>query len=166
MQYFARALEWIDRIDRHVLVGLVASMILIVSAEVALRYLFNRSIGWADESSRLVFVWSILLAIPLGIRPGLHIGIEILVCRFPDAVRRSLARLMAAAGATVMAIVSYQAFIIAYDQWDEKMASVPLSAAWFVLAVAVGTAHAALHLVRIAIEGPPTEVAPRLLASE
>ena len=166
MKQLVRLLDLIDRATRHTLVGLVGAMILIVSAEVMLRYLFNRSIGWADEMSRLVFVWSILLAIPLGVRPGFHIGIELLVNRFPDEVRRMLARVMAAGAAVVMGVVAYQAIVIAYDQWDEKMASLPLSAAWFVLAVAVGMAHTALHLLRIAIEGPPAEGKQSMLASE
>ena len=39
--------------------------------------LLNSSIGWADEMSRLTFVWSIFLGIPLGIRAGAHIGMEL-----------------------------------------------------------------------------------------
>jgi TRAP-type C4-dicarboxylate transport system permease small subunit len=39
-------------------------MVAVVSAQVALRYGFNRSIDWADEVGRLAFVWAIFLAIP------------------------------------------------------------------------------------------------------
>ena len=38
-------------------------MVLIVSAQVALRYGLNMSIDWADETGRLAFVWVVFLSI-------------------------------------------------------------------------------------------------------
>ena len=48
-------------------------MVLVVSAQVVIRYVFNDSLDWADEVSRIAFVWTIFLAIPLGIRDGTHV---------------------------------------------------------------------------------------------
>ncbi len=79
------------------IVALVTVMVTVVSAQVFMRYALNSSIGWADEVSRLMFVWSIFLAIPLGIRLGAHIGIEMLTARLPAAAQDVLARAVAAA---------------------------------------------------------------------
>jgi TRAP-type C4-dicarboxylate transport system permease small subunit len=147
------ALEHIDRVAQVFLMALMTVIIAVVSAQVFLRYLFNSSIGWADEVSRLAFVWSIFIAIPLGVREGLHIGIQIVTVRLPGLVRETLARATAAAGMVLMLMVSYQAVIIAWDQWDEKMSSVDMSAAMFVVAVAVGCTYSALWLACIALTG-------------
>jgi len=61
----------------------------VVSLQVLLRYALNSSLGFADEMSRLTFVWSIFLGIPLGIRLGAHIGMELLSSRFRRACRTS-----------------------------------------------------------------------------
>ncbi len=151
------AVAGIDRAARLTLMVLMTIMIVVVSAQVFLRYVLNSSIGWADEVSRLAFVWSVFLAIPLGIREGLHVGIELLTSHFPDLVRRGLVRLMALFGAVMMVIVAWQSAIIAYDQWDEKMASVPASAGLFVVAIVIGSAHAALCLLWIAATGRSRE---------
>jgi hypothetical protein len=45
--------------------------------------------------------------------------------------------------------------VITWDQWDEQMASVNASAALFILALAVGGFHSALHLVWIVLTGKP-----------
>ena len=111
------------------LVALIASMVAIVSAQVFMRYALNSSIGWTDEVSRLTFVWSIFLAIPLGIKAGVHIGMEILTVRLPRSLRERLARAIALLGAAVMTLVSWQAAVLAFDQWDELMASVNMSSA-------------------------------------
>jgi TRAP-type C4-dicarboxylate transport system permease small subunit len=128
-------------------------MVAVVSAQVLLRYAFNSSIGWADEISRLMFVWSIFLAIPLGIKLGVHIGIEMLTARLPEGIRDALARAVALTGAALMSLVSYQAAIVTWDQWDEQLASMDASAALFILALAVGCAHSALHLAWIVLNG-------------
>ncbi len=135
------------------LVGLIAAMVSLVSAQVFMRYVLNSSIGWTDEVSRLTFVWSIFLAIPLGIKAGVHIGMEIMTARMPAKVQAVLARVVAFAGAAMMTLVSWQAAVLAFDQWDELMASVNMSAAWFIVAVAIGCAHSALHLIWITLTG-------------
>ena len=135
------------------LVGLIAAMVALVSAQVFMRYVLNSSIGWTDEVSRLTFVWSIFLAIPLGIKAGVHIGMEIMTARMPKKVQDVLARAVALVGAAMMALVAWQAALLAFDQWDELMASVNMSAAWFIVAVAIGGAHSALHLVWITLTG-------------
>jgi hypothetical protein len=59
----------------------------------------------------------------------------------------------------MMALIAWQAVVVSIDQWDEAMASMGASAAWFIVAVAVGSAHSALHLAWIALTGKPTAVA-------
>ena len=65
----------------------------------------------------------------------------------------------------LMALVAYQSAKIAIEQWDELMASVDFSAGWFILPVAIGTVHTALHLIRIMIFGPYV-AKPALMATE
>ena len=153
LRFIGQALAAWDRLAQGAIIVTMISMVAIVSAQVFLRYVLNSSIGWADEVSRLTFVWTIFLAIPLGIKAGVHLGIDILVTRLPAGPRIALMRLVTAVSAALMLLVFYESAIITYDQWDEKMASVNLSAGWFVLAVAAGSAHAALHLVWAMLSG-------------
>jgi len=157
---YALALVGLDTAAGWAIVGLVSVMVAIVSAQVLLRYALNSSIGWADELSRFTFVWSMFLAIPLGIRRGVHIGMEILTSRLPGRLQDVLARLMATIAAALLALVTFESAWVAWDQWDEKMASMEASAAWFIVAVAVGCGHSALHLVWITLTGKPRSAGP------
>jgi TRAP-type transport system small permease protein len=150
-----RVLDVLDRAITAALIVAVAVMVGVVTAQVALRYGFNRSIDWADEISRLAFVWSIFLAVPLGVRQGAHIGIDIVVMKFPALVQRWLRRAAAAVSAAMMGLIAWAAQGVAREQWDELMATLDWSVGWFIVPVGVGAALSALHLVRIAIEGPP-----------
>lgn len=152
---YAVSLAALDVAAAWAIVGLVAVMVAVVSAQVFMRYALNSSIGWADEVSRLMFVWSIFLAIPLGVKLGVHIGIEVLTARLPAAARDALARAVALLSAALMLLVCYESAVVAWDQWDEQMASVDASAGLFILALAVGCAHSMLHFFWIVLAGKP-----------
>lgn len=149
------ALSGVDKLVTGLLLAAVAVMVGVVSAQVGLRYGFNLSIDWADEVGRLAFVWSIFLAIPLGVRQGAHIGIDIVADKLPHVLRAVLKRIAAAMSALMMAVIAWAAFGVAREQWDELMSTLDWSVGWFIVPVGIGALLSALHLVRIVIVGPP-----------
>ena len=159
----ARVLGWLDQAVTGMLLLAVTVMVAVVSAQVGLRYGFNRSIDWADEIGRLAFVWAIFLAIPLGVRQGAHIGIDIVVDKMPPVVRSGLKRAAAALCAALMFVVAWAALGVAQEQWDELMATVDWSVGWFIVPVGIGALLSALHLTRIVIVGPPP---PKVVSAE
>jgi TRAP-type transport system small permease protein len=152
-----RLLHAADRLLTGVLLAAVAAMVAVVSAQVALRSGFNRSIDWADEVGRLAFVWAIFLAIPLGVRDGAHIGIDLLVDKLPPAGQAALRRAGAALGTAMMLAICWAAIRTCREQWDELMSTVDLSVGWFIVPVAAGALFSAFHLLHIVIAGPPAK---------
>jgi TRAP-type C4-dicarboxylate transport system permease small subunit len=152
----ALGLHALDTLAGWAIIVMLGLMVAVVSLQVLLRYALNSSLGFADELSRLTFVWSIFLGIPLGIRLGAHIGMELLSARLPAKVQDMLTRLMSAVAAAMMVLVAWQSATVAFEQWDEMMASMNASAAWFLVAVGIGCGHAALHLVWIVLTGKPS----------
>jgi TRAP-type transport system small permease protein len=150
----AALLAALDMAVAWILCAAMAVMVAVVGAQVALRYGFNSSIDWADEIARLTFVWSIFLAIALGIKTGSHIGIEVLVARLPAPLRSGVARLVALVCAAALVLVAWQSVGVARDQWDELMGAVNASTGWFLVPLIVGGVHGALHLLWIALVGP------------
>lgn len=133
-----------------------AAMVVVVSAQVVMRYAFNGSFDWADEVSRIAFVWTIFLAIPLGIRDGTHVGIDLLVNRFPPALRNLLARVMSALAAAMMLVVLWTSVAVALSTWSERLGSINLTSSVFFFPVILGALHGALHLIHLALR--PQEI--------
>ena len=154
-QWPLRVLAGLDKLVTAGVLAAVAVMVAVVSSQVALRYGLNRSLDWADELGRLAFVWAIFLAIPLGVREGSHIGIDLMVDKLPKALQGPLRRAGAAVGAVMMLAIAWAALGVAREQWDELMSTVDLSVAWFILPVGIGALLSALHLLRVVIAGPP-----------
>jgi TRAP-type C4-dicarboxylate transport system permease small subunit len=150
------ALLVVDKLSRWAIVGLMAAMIAVVSIQVALRYALSASMDFAEELSRLCFVWAVFLAIPHGVPQAGHVGIDLLVAKLPDPLRRTLARAIALASAVLMGVVGWFSAVAAADSWDQLMPTLDLSSGWFYVAVCVGAAHSALHLMALALRAPAT----------
>ncbi|MEY3740959.1 MAG: hypothetical protein RLZZ192_1635 [Pseudomonadota bacterium] len=132
-------------------------MVGIVSAQVALRYGLNMSIDWADESGRLAFVWVVFLAIPLAAAQGAHIGIDLFVDKFSVNQQRLIRKVTAAVCAALCYAIAWSCVELCKDQWDEKMATLDISVAYFFVAVGIGMLYTGMHLTRIALTDPPSK---------
>ena len=73
--------------NRWALIVLLGAMAVIIFVNVALRYLTNQSIEWAEEVSRHMMIWLTFLGAGPVLRYGGHIAIE----NLQDALPRSLA---------------------------------------------------------------------------
>ncbi len=62
--------------NRWVLIVILGSMALIIFANVALRYLTNESIEWAEEVARHLMIWLTFLGAGPVLRYGGHIAVE------------------------------------------------------------------------------------------
>jgi TRAP-type C4-dicarboxylate transport system permease small subunit len=148
-------LALLDRLVGGAIIAAMAAMVVVVSLQVTLRYVFNTSLDWAEDVARLLFVWSIFLAIPLGVKQGSHIAIQLLTLHLAPAVRKLLFRVMALGCAALMAVVCYQSTLLTVQQWDEFMPTLNVTAALFMVPVAFGAAHSTLNFVLLAIAGTP-----------
>ena len=154
-RYAQAGLNVIDWIVGVLVILAMAAMTLTVAVQVGLRYGLNESIDWADEVSRLSFVWAVFLAIPLGIKRGAHVSVELLTGQLPTGTRRGLFRLVSLLAMMLMVLVTWQAAILARNQWDEPMSTLEVSVGVFMLPLVIGAAHSVLHLLVGVIDGRP-----------
>jgi TRAP-type C4-dicarboxylate transport system permease small subunit len=148
-------LDGLDWVAASVVILAMAGMIAIVATQVGLRYGLNQSIDWADEVSRLLFVWAVFMAIPLGIARGGHIGIDLLTDRLPIGLRGRLFAVVDVLAVVLLAVVGGYAARLTYDQWDEPMSTLDLSVGLFMLPIVIGAAHSILHLLMQVVAGRP-----------
>lgn len=67
--------------------ALLLFMVLLITAQVALRGVTGRSIKWAEEVSLIALVWVTFLTLTLGIRYDIHIRIDMFVNWLPKGGR-------------------------------------------------------------------------------
>ena len=151
---FRAALNRIDQASRGVVIAAMAVMITLVVIQVVFRYAFSNAIDWSEEVARLAFVWAMFLAIPHGIRHGVHVGIDAVVVHFSPRIQMQVFRTTAALSAVLMAFVFYFGSQVAIYTWPEQMPTVNLTAAVYYIAVLIAAAHSILHAALLCWGGP------------
>ena len=81
--------------NRWALIVLLAAMAVIIFTNVALRYLTNQSIEWAEEVSRHMMIWLTFLGAGPVLRYGGHIAVENLQDALPRKAAVALRMLVA-----------------------------------------------------------------------
>jgi TRAP-type transport system small permease protein len=140
-------LETVDRAVSGLVIVTMAVLVVIVSAQVILRYVFNSSLDWAWEASRLAFVTSIFLGIPLALKNRSHVGIDLIEALLPPTPMRALTIAMNLIVIVLMAVVTVVGFQAVLFTWDQEMSSIPISTGWFYVPVLWSGMHCVAHLV-------------------
>lgn len=71
-------LNTIDRTLMIVAGTLIFCIVLVVVLQVVMRYVFNSPTVWSEELATLMFVWFVLLGIPIVLRHQEHIRVEMI----------------------------------------------------------------------------------------
>lgn len=75
---------------KYTTVALFAAIVVVTSAQIIARYVFNNSFTWAEETARYLFVWASMIAAGLGFREGAHLSLDILEEKVSARVNRIL----------------------------------------------------------------------------
>jgi len=146
-------LRWLDKGSYWGITLVMGMMVIIVSVQVVLRYLFGASIDSADELARLFFVWTIFLAIPHGIRHGAHVGIDLVISKLPSVVEEQLFRIMSLVSMFLMIMLMMGAWQAIVDRWPELMPTLPITSAVFYIVLLICAVHSILHLAVLVCGG-------------
>ena len=130
---------------------MLAAMAVMVFANVALRFLTDRSILWVEEASRYLMIWLTFAGAGLVLRHGGHIGIDTL----QSAAPRHAARIRAAIFGLLLAFFATMIWLgvrYATLTWSQTtpVLQIPIGAVY--LALPVGFALLIAHLLLMARE--------------
>lgn len=150
-----RFLRLLDLTAASAVVMCMAVMVVVVSAQVFMRYVLNSSLDWADEISRLAFVSAVFMAIPLGLREGAHIGISILTQYLPARQQDLLRRLLCLVAAVMLAIVFHKAALVAILTSSERLGTIRVTSSVFFIPIIIGIFHSLVHMIWLALGPAP-----------
>lgn len=153
LTHYDAVLGVLDRIASWVVTASMAVMTVVLIIQVFFRYVMNDSLVWGWDVPRVCFIWTVLFAIPLGIRFNAHVGIDLIVDRLDERVKRFIVSLNALLILILSATIAYYAALLTADTWDQLMPGIPLSVGVFYASLVAGQIHVGLHVLRILITG-------------
>ncbi|MFU0831469.1 MAG: hypothetical protein ACFWUC_00780 [Oscillospiraceae bacterium] len=91
MKAVLKYVDWIlSKIENAVMITTILVMLVVLFAQVLMRYVFNSPLVWSEEVARYLFVYLTFIGISFGISKGTHIRMEFLINKFPVIVRKIL----------------------------------------------------------------------------
>lgn len=114
MRYLDRTVEAVATAAFIVMFG--ATMLQVVA-----RYVLLIPIPWTEELARILFSWSMLLGIAVGIRRREHVRVEAILERFPAAVRRFLELFFAVAILVLLLSLARGTLLMVQVTWNSHL---------------------------------------------
>lgn len=138
--------RWFLKLNKALLVFLMAAMTGLVFANVVARYGFGTSFGWAEELSRFAMIWVAFLGAGLALRHGQLVAVEALGGVLPEHVGRTLRWAVVGAVATFLVALVILGLQFVEFSWKNRTPVLQISRGIPYLAVPLGAAFALIHL--------------------
>jgi TRAP-type transport system small permease protein len=134
----------INNLCRYICIILIAILVSLITVEVFYRYILKAALSWPEELSGFCFVWLTMLGSALCLFNKSHIGVSILVDKFPFYFKKIIfilvytimlifSYLMVTQGCNLLKIVSNQLSPAARLNMGLEYLAIPVAGAIFVL---------------------------------
>lgn len=155
----------IDRIESIIAVYMLGAIVIIMGAQVVMRYVFHNPLTWAQELSILTMIYMSFFAADMVYRRKAHIGIDFFIKLFPPRVQKLL-NLLIYILLLIFLVVVFRASLTALRlQAGHDFAGVlPLSKSFWILPVSLTFPSMVISTLLFILQtasGTPEPAAPR-----
>jgi len=119
LQILSRGLHLLDVLIEWMVVGLMVSLVAIVSLQFIDRHFIDTGIAAPDQYARVGLVWLTFIGFAIAVRAALNIRVDLIDAHLPARVRRALALIFDALMLVLLAILvpgSWRLIEIGKDQ--------------------------------------------------
>ncbi|MSP50536.1 MAG: TRAP transporter small permease [Alphaproteobacteria bacterium] len=134
--------------------ALLAVILVVLSAEIVIRYVFGNSLFWYDELSRYCLISLTFLGCATGVRKRCHVRIDLIDFLLPEAWRRRLTTVVDAIVLAYLLYVGYAAWKVAGILVTSPSAALGVPMGYVYMAIVAGFGLAAFRLVLLYLDGP------------
>lgn len=120
-------LERIERVERALLISLLATMVACIFGQVVSRYLFGLPLTWVEELSTYAFIWGVFIGASLGLKKKRHIKILSFVSRLSadrQAVFLAVTNAIITLFCLILVINGFKAMTL--FEWNQRTVALPI----------------------------------------
>lgn len=122
----------------HVAAVILGVEVLLLTATVVLRYVFNRPLTWSDEIAEILIIWQAMLGAAVALHRNEHLGLTAVAARLPVLLREGVALACMLLVLAFSVVIGYHAVLHAWSELPMLTPALAISASWRSSAIAVG----------------------------
>ena len=96
-----------NNLEAYVSSTLLCLMLIVLSYQVLLRFVFGFANSWSEEISRYMFLWVICLSTSYAAKEGIHIRIDLLTALWPERMKKHIEKLGLVANIAFSLAITY-----------------------------------------------------------
>lgn len=146
-----RTIVLASKIVEWIIVLLLSSLVIIVTINVIARYFLHIGLGWAEEFSSLLFIWTVFLGAFLGVREKAHLAITFVIKQFPENIQHLIRLIVIGLVSIFLTVVAWGGYRLVREVVRLKRVTpvLGISAAWGYVIVPVSSTLMLLEIIRI-----------------
>ena len=133
-------------LDRASLV-LIVIMVVLVWAQVFMRYLLNFSPFWIEAAARYMMIWSLLMASAVLVGSNGHVRVDFIQQLYSPTVDKVISLVLSLAILVFLLVYTVFGMEAALDQWTVRDGSIRISMFWPFIIVPISGALMILNLL-------------------
>lgn len=94
MKYYSKALDWIQTVFKWAMIVSMFTFTVVIIVSVFYRYVLENSLTWSEQVARFLFVWVIMMGVPVIYRDKTATYLDLLVDLFPPVPKQITAIVM------------------------------------------------------------------------
>lgn len=148
---FMTKLDSLYKFEKFIIVSILSLMASLSMVQVILRYIFNIGWTWVTEILILGFINVSIAAASTGFKNGVHIGVTVLIKRFPYRFKKILAIFASICSIAIFTFMSILTILYIIDLYESGqntvMTNIPL---WMCISyLPLGFIFAAVHNIEL-----------------
>jgi TRAP-type C4-dicarboxylate transport system permease small subunit len=146
--------KFLIKLSKIVSTGLLILLSSIIVANVALRYVFQSPLSWADEIARLLIVWVVCFAMGIAFQKGLHIGVTFLLESLPKKIAQGIVFSSKFLLLASLAVLTKDGLSLTIHSARAIMPASGIAQAWLYIPVPLGSIFIIVYLINDILNGP------------
>jgi len=146
-----RLFRFLDWIFESVTFVTFALAIVVMFLQVVLRYVFGTSIMWAEEFSRIMFVWIVYMGTPIVIIKNANIEVDYYTQFLPSSFRKYLKIVLYVIASVFLLYIAYLGTLMVNQHLHMNAHTMPISQAVWYIPIAVGFLMMAINMIRVVV---------------
>lgn len=138
MRVYSKFLDVLERIEKALIAISIIVMIIAMTDQVIMRYVFSKANSWSDELTRYLFIYTVMLGAAIAVRRNSHLQIDVITGRLKPRAKSIVTIVTTLVGIIILVFLTIYSFELCKQGATNSSAGLGIRMSLPYLAVPIG----------------------------